>query len=82
MVIIPIVGVYIPIIRIPSLKVGGLPSPTTRDNLDHGTYRDDIFHKPIKRPRHQPRRTSWNVMSGFVLNVAQMNGPPCNVGRP
>ena len=32
----PIVGVYIPIIRIPSLKVGGLPSPTKRDNLDHG----------------------------------------------
>ena len=27
MVINPIVGVYIPIIRIPSLKVGGLPSP-------------------------------------------------------
>ena len=27
----PIVGVYIPIIRIPSLKVGGFPSPKERD---------------------------------------------------
>ncbi len=27
----PIVGVYIPIIRIPSLKVGGFPSPMKRD---------------------------------------------------
>ena len=34
------IGVYIPIIniiRIPSLKVGGFPSPKKRDNLDHGT---------------------------------------------
>ena len=39
MVINPIIGFYIPIIRIPSLKVGGLPSPTKRDdNLDHGTH--------------------------------------------
>ena len=33
------VGVYIPIIRIPSLKVGFFPSPIKRDNLDHGTHR-------------------------------------------
>ena len=30
-------GLYTHEIRIPSLKVGGLPSPTKRDNLDHGT---------------------------------------------
>ena len=35
----PIVGVYIlPIRRIPSLKVGGLPSPRTKEWIDHGTY--------------------------------------------
>ena len=27
----PIIGFYIPIIGIPSLKVGGLPSPKKRD---------------------------------------------------
>ena len=31
-------GLYTHEIRIPSLKVGGLPSPTKRDNLDPGTY--------------------------------------------
>ena len=37
MVINPIVGVYIPIIRIP-IKGGRSPIPKKRDNLDHGTY--------------------------------------------
>ena len=34
----PIVGVYIPIIRIPSLKVGGLPSPIQGVEKDPGSY--------------------------------------------
>ena len=56
MVINPIVGVYIPIIRIPKKKVGKQPSPTKRDNLDHGTYGDYFINQykdtriPIKQP--------------------------------
>ena len=32
-----------PIIRIPSLKVGDLPSPKKRDGLDHGTHGNGLM---------------------------------------
>ena len=35
----PIIGFYIPIIRIPSLKVGGFPSPRTKELIDPGQKR-------------------------------------------
>ena len=63
MVINPIVGVYIPIIRIPSLKVGGFPSPTKRDNLDHGT--SDFM---VQQPQEYPK--SWIERLGKMYNYS------------
>ena len=39
-------------VRIPSLKVGGLPSPKKSDNLDHGSYSWVVWH-PVAKP-NQP----------------------------
>ena len=45
MVINPLVGVYIPIIRIPSLKVGLFTSPQQNATFDHGTF-DKVSQDP------------------------------------
>ena len=71
----PIVGVYIPIIRIP-IK-GGMTIPNTR-TFDHGTYNDPceiralvmwgLFHKPSKTL--QESGTRWwfqNILHIFTL---------------
>ena len=64
MVINPIVGVYIPTIRIPSLKVGRSPIPNIA-TFDHGTY--DVCSRGTSDWRKGAQQFCDAMVSQFMM---------------